>query len=539
MKTIKINKSVCSLMGAALLTIHCSLFTACSDYLEVEPTNALLTSTFYKTESEVNFALNGLYGSLKPVAKYQFCMSEMRSDNIWITAETRQNDYVDIATFNANGLLTDGTIRTAWADYYTIVASANTILEKIDDVDFAKESVKTQYKAEAHFIRALAYFDLVRFFGNIPLAEHVLTTDEAFKLGQSPAKDIYEQIIVPDLQYAVEHLAETAVDYQGTAHPERVTNVAAKALLGKVYLTMAGFPLNQTDKKAQATSLFKEVLDYADANSKFWAQDMDEWNSMWIHENDGKYFIFEIQYIAQKDEGNPMVTLSVPQNPGTDWCSYNLITGTHLYIEKGLQNHYIERDAATNEYIDQRVGGTMNIRTSTGEDNEAYTPTGNTFFVKFFENRLKRTAMGYSDMDAQIVDRTYWPQNWPVIRLEDIMLLYAECVGPTTQGYTMLNRIRTRAGLPSLSGLSENAFQEAVAKERRYELAEEGHRWHDLVRQNTYVENIRNMFDADDTTVDGTYRQLMSRVTADMYLYPIPQSQIEVRAGLYKQNAGY
>lgn len=538
MKKIKINKSVSSLIGAALITIHCTLFTACSDYLDVDPTNALMTGTFYKTESQVNFALNGLYGSLKPVAKYQFCLSEMRSDNVWISADTKQNDYVDIAMFNANGLLTDATIRTAWADYYTIVASANTLLEKIDDVEFKDEAVKTQYKAEARFIRALAYFDLVRFFGNIPLAEHVLTVEEAFRLGQSPAKDIYEQLIVPDLQFAVENLDETAKDYQGTAHPERVTKVAAKALLGKVYLTMAGFPLNQTERKAEAARLFKEVIDYADANGKYWAADMDEWQKMWIHENDNKYFIFEIQYIAEKDEGNPMVTLSVKANPGNDWCSYNLITGTYIYIEKGLQNHYIER-GEDNSYIDQRIYGTMNTRTGTGEDNESYTPTGNTFFVKFFENRFKRADLGYSDMDAQIVDRTYWPQNYPIIRLEDIMLLYAECVGPTLDGYEMVNKIRNRAGLPSLTGLGDDAFQKAVANERRYELAEEGHRWHDLVRHNTYVETIRNMFDADDTTVDGTYRALMSRVTEDMYLYPIPQSQIEVRAGLYQQNPGY
>lgn len=513
--------------------------SSCSDYLDVEPTNALLTSTFYSTESQVNDALNGLYGAIKPVAKYEFCLSEMRSDNVWITADTRQNDYVDICTFNANGLLTDATIRSCWADYYTIIASANTILKRIDDVTFSDETVKTQYKAETRFLRALAYFDLVRFFGNIPLALDVLTNDEAFALGQSTADVIYEKGIVPDLEYAIEYLAETATDFLGAARPERVTQVAAKALLGKVYLTMAGFPLNQSDKKSLATTLFKEVIDYAETSGKFWAADMDEWNEMWIHENDNKYHIFEIQYITEKDEGNPMVTLSVPQNPGTQWCALNLVVGTHIYIERGLQNHFIQRDEITNEYMDQRIGGTMNIRTGTGEDNESYTPTGNTFFVKFFENKLKRADLGYSDMDAQIVDRTYWPQNWPVIRLEDIMLLYAECVGATDEGYAMLNKIRARAGLEALYGLTEDEFQTAVANERRYELAEEGQRWHDLVRHNTFVETIKNMFYDDDTTVDGTYRAFMSRVNENMYLYPIPLSQIEVRAGLYQQNPGY
>lgn len=93
--------------------------------------------------------------------------------------------------------------------------------------------------------------------------------------------------------------------------------------------------------------------------------------------------------------------------------------------------------------------------------------------------------------------------------------------------------------MDELSGLSEEDFQEAVANERRYELAEEGHRWFDLVRQNKYVETLRQMFIDDDTTVSGTYAAFATRVTKDMYLYPIPQSQIEVRVGLYTQNPGY
>ena len=77
------------------------------------------------------------------------------------------------------------------------------------------------------------------------------------------------------------------------------------------------------------------------------------------------------------------------------------------------------------------------------------------------------------------------------------------------------------------------------ANERRYELAEEGHRWFDLVRQNKYVETLKAMFINDDTTTSGTYAAFANRVTKDMYLYPIPQSQIEVREGLYTQNPGY
>ncbi|MBR1388374.1 MAG: RagB/SusD family nutrient uptake outer membrane protein, partial [Prevotella sp.] len=150
MKTNKYNK-VYVLLCTALFTFHYSLFTSCSDYLDVEPTNAIRTGSFYSTESQVNDALTGLYGSLKVLPTYMFTMSEMRSDNTWITADVKQNDYVDIATFNANGLLTANMVKNCWADYYTTIASANTLLDKMEDVAFADEDVKNQYRAEARF----------------------------------------------------------------------------------------------------------------------------------------------------------------------------------------------------------------------------------------------------------------------------------------------------------------------------------------------------------------------------------------------------
>lgn len=525
-------------MGVAICVML--TLTACNDYLQVDPTNGIKTDNFYRTTSEIDDALSGLYGALKPLPKYLFVMSEIRSDNVWVLTDTKQNDYVDVATFNANGLLTDNIVKTCWADYFTVVASANTLLAKIEQISFSDEAVKKQYIAEARFIRALAYFDLVRFFGRVPMSTTALSSAEAFQLGQSEPKEVYDEVIIPDLQYAVENLAEVAYDYQKSKHTERVTNIAAQALLGKVYMTMAGFPLNDTGKKNLAQNLFKGVIDYAFDNDKYWAKNIDEWNKMWIHENDNKYFIFEIQYICAADEGNPMVTLTVPSNPGLDWCANNLVTGTKLYIEKGLQNHYIEIDKSLGDYVDQRAGGTMNlVETYDEEGNLISASSGNTFYVKFFENRIKRSKLGFTDMDAQIIDRTYWPQNYPIIRLEDVMLLYAECVGNTTEGYEMLNKIRERAGMDELDGLTADEFQEAVANERRYELAEEGHRWFDLIRQNKYVETMKAMFVNDDNTVDGTYANFANRVNANMYLYPIPQSQIEVRAGLYTQNEGY
>lgn len=111
--------------------------------------------------------------------------------------------------------------------------------------------------------------------------------------------------------------------------------------------------------------------------------------------------------------------------------------------------------------------------------------------------------------------------------------MYAELVGPTSEGYNAINRIRERAGLLPLSGLSADEFQQAVRRERQYELAGEGYRWFDLVRWNTYVDTMKDLFNEYDMQ---DYAKL---VTKDSGLYPIPLSQIQVLEGLYTQNPGY
>ena len=102
-----------------------AIFASCSDYLDVDPKDKNSTENFYKTEAQIDQALTGVYGGLKQVSLCALQMSEQRSDNMWITNDTKQNDNVDIALFNADALVNDNTIKNCWADYFTIVASAN------------------------------------------------------------------------------------------------------------------------------------------------------------------------------------------------------------------------------------------------------------------------------------------------------------------------------------------------------------------------------------------------------------------------------
>ncbi len=508
--------------------------TSCGDnWLNVESQNTESIDSFYKTPAQMDQGLNGIYNGLLPLSTYSTLMSEFRSDNTWVGLDLdAQRDYTDIATFNPN-ISNILTLENAWKDLYEIVARANTFLSKTDGVTFMTEEIKLQYIAEARFLRALAYFDLVRYFGRVPMVTEPLSPQEAFFVKQSEASEIYDQVIVPDLQYAVSNLPLQPLTYlNAKASAGRANQTAAKSLLGRVYLTMAGFPLNNTEKKELAKGLLEEVIDYAFANKKHWASTGNEWQRMWISDNDNKYHIFEIQYILLSGQGNPMVFESGTKL-NKDYTKVDF-RGNRLYCDDQLNT--MLKTIENGKYQDARCLATIDTTKFINNDGVRY---GNDdFFIKFTEHKIKRAALGYSNIDDQITDYNYWPINYPLIRLEDVMLMYAEIVGPTTKGLKMVNDIRTRAGLIAIpTNCTATEFQEYVDRERQLEFAFEGIRWHDLVRHNNlqaikdkYIRNVRKHVDSP------SYAE---RVKAGTHLYPIPESQMKAKEGLYEQNEAY
>ena len=524
--------------GGLALTLTLS---SCESWLEVEPNDTRTTDYFYTTPNEMEQALIGIYNGLLPIANYSWMLSEVRSDNAWVDKTTdKQRDYIDIGTFNPN-ISTISTLSSAWNDLYEIVARANMFLSKTDGVTFSDEKIKNQFIGEAKFLRALAYFDLVRYFGHIPIVLEPVSVNEAMTIKQSKQVDVYETAIVPDLEDAVRKLVDTPLNYQGNnASAGRATLVAAKSLLGRVYLTMAGYPVQDESKKALAEQLFSEVIDYARANNKYWAQTGDEWQKVWISDNDNKYHIFEIQYIASKNYGNPMVFNSVPQV--NDSYTKLEMSGNRIWCEARLAGRFKLMDT---EGVSLDIRCPSTIYTDDFVDDDGVPYTGGPFFQKFFEHKMKRKMLGYEDIDAQIADRTYFPINYPIIRLEDVMLMYAEIVGPTDKAKSLVNDICERAGVPTVPDhVTPERFAEIVDWQRRLELASEGIRWHDLVRQNRYVEVLQEMFKFNGSDENGviskpeTY-ELYKLVTKDAYIYPIPDSQMKVKEGLYEQNKGY
>lgn len=537
-----ILKNIAYTAGALLLT------ASCSDYLDVQMTESVNPKTFYKTEAQIDQAITGMYNVISVIPKDRWFLSEVRSDNVWMEKEII-NGASEICYFLNSDLVSNGQVETAWTEYYSMSANANAILDNIDNASFNNENIRNEYRAEARFIRALAYFDLVRFFGNIPYSTTSLTPELSLEVTQSSAKEVYDSIIVPDLQYASENLMETFVRYDNKTAGAvgRATKMAAKALLAEVYVTMTGYPIQDESKKSDALTLLKEVIDYSAANGdKWWAPDMDTWNKMWIHENDNKYFIFEIQadIDASTSQGSTITPYTVDRswNNNGIYGGKNTQTNGHSYgypfVEPGLRDYFLTKNAS-GEYADQRCTGTITVQNAKGGNlsgNECY-------FVKFWENKLKRETLGYSDMSSLLLSKTTtWPQNFPIIRLENIMLYYAELAG-MEEGLPYLNKIHERATGESYSMAdfaTEEDYQEAVLNERRYELAEEGQRWFDLVRLNKWQEVLKNMFITDGpTTTNSLLVGYADNVLPFTYLYPIPLDELQVKDGLYTQNEGY
>lgn len=158
---------------------------------------------------------------------------------------------------------------------------------------------------------------------------------------------------------------------------------------------------------------------------------------------------------------------------------------------------------------------------------------------KYLPTKRKIAALGMSlNPEENMLDYNDWPVNYPVLRLEDMMLLYAELLadeGNVTEAMSYVNKIRERAGCDPETASSKDEALKYIKRERRIELMGEGIRWFDQIRYGTWKQDICDMFDRYHNP-DGMDK---ANVKDGYYLYPIPLNQINVTPGLYKQNADY
>jgi hypothetical protein len=379
---------------------------------------------------------------------------------------------------------------------YTGITRANYILEHKDNIDFVG---KDHILAEAKFLRAYYYFELVKYFGDVPLIiDKRIGIEEALQIPRSPKAEVYAQI-EKDFSEAAQVLNPIA------AQKGRATKGAALAFLGKVYLYQ--------NKFSEAASTFDEVI-----NSGSYSL-IPNYNDLFsvANENNSET-VFDVQYTGLEGgsygcliclEGNAAVGFQgIRQYNGPvygDGNSYNLPT-QELY---DAFSPIDPRRAATVLDIDAFIAAQPNASSIT----YAIGAGGHT---GFYNNKyIKRQGeIGLPDNDLTS------PVNYRVMRYADVLLMAAEAhyqLGNSSQAQILVNQVRTRAGIP---GISVNSIDK-IYKERRYELSGEGLRFFDLVRTGQAADFIQGF-------VSGKHE-----------LFPIPQVEIDLAGGNWSQNPGY
>ncbi|MDR7129694.1 hypothetical protein J2X69_002039 [Algoriphagus sp. 4150] len=487
MKNILKYSSLC-----ALLVI---LMSACnSDFLDLAPISQENSTNFYKTASDMENALTAVYGSLQYGGTYYSSMhviGELRSDNTEITNPNAGANLQAVDDFTNDAV--NSISSTTWNAHYQGIQAANIVIDKIVEVSMDEE-LKARYVGEAKFLRALLYFNLVRIYGDVPLVLQMITNPEqGYAFTRNSVEEVYAQIIA-DLT-----VAETDLPYSyASAEAGRATKGAAMALLGKVYLTR---------KDWQAAS--QKLKDVIDASGQTGYRLMDSYGDIFgpTNENNAES-IFEVQFSSSSNgEGSPFTNQFAPIGSGTAVVAVGNPLGQN--IPTG------DMDAA---YGENDLRKEYSMATS-------YQLNGNEVMHNYIL-KYSGTPAAYLDSD----------NNWIVLRYADVLLMYAEALNeisfqPDGEAFVLLNQIRSRAGLPEMTSsasgpeyliTSQQEFRDAVAKERRVELAFEGHRWFDLIRTDEALNVLSD-----------------KGMQSHHVLFPIPQSQIDINPGVIEQNPGY
>ncbi|MBT5437574.1 MAG: RagB/SusD family nutrient uptake outer membrane protein [Flavobacteriales bacterium] len=478
-----------------LSVFACIMFTGCEKFLNVTPPFTQDAENYFQTPADYEMALTGAYDLLQSTFMNVW-ISEIASDNTIAGGEsvndTQGLHQIDNMTHGG----VNNELRNVMRWMYSGITRCNFIMENKDNIDFTG---KNKIIAEAKFLRAFYYFELVKFFGDIPLViDQRIGAEEVTQIERAPKAEVYAQI-ESDLTSAIPDLDLISL-MKG-----RASKGAAQSLLGKVYLYQ--------NKFSEAATTFDEVI-----NSGAYALINDYSQLFSVASENNSETVFDVEYTGAEGGGyGCLVCLEGNAGPGFqgirqyvgpvygDGNSYNLPT-QDLYDafssfdgRRGVTILDIEAFIAEQDNPDL-ISYAIGAGGHTGYYNNKY---------------IKRQGeIGLPDNDLTS------PVNYRVIRYADVLLMAAEAhfqsgnVG-AAQGY--FNEIRARAGVQPFPISSI----EDIYNERRLELACEGHRFFDLVRTGQAEQHI-------DGFVVGKHE-----------LFPIPQLEIDLAGGNWSQNPGY
>lgn len=515
MKIQNILKSSLSIAALSLAALS-STFTAC-DFLDRQPFDKV-DPTVEVTDAVALSMANACYRTLQS--------SNMYNQRIWTLDIVAGNSNVGagggtdgletVQAANFTTLSDNGMALYMWRSPWVGIGQCNILIQSMESADGLSEAVRNQCLGEALFLRAHYYFILVRLYGAVPTRLTPYEPGTSTAIARDKIETNYENIIA-DLKRAAELLPmkqEYAAKDLG-----RATKDACYTELANVYLTLAGHGLsingmNRQEYYEAVADLCTEVENMGyDLESCKYEDNFDAT----IH--NGGESIFEVQFSGDKEYdfwGN---------NPQSSWLSTFMGPRNSDFVAGSWG-----WNQPTEEFVRQYEEGDLRKAITIFYDGcPVWDPDGVNKPYKSSYSNTGYNVRKFLVTKAISPDFNTSPANFVVYRFADVLLMKAEALNEVrpSEAYASINRVRRRAGLKDLSGLSQDEMREAIIHERRIELAFEGHRWFDMIRIND-----------GQYAVDFLHSIGKTNATKDRLIFPIPQTERDANP-LMGQNPGY
>jgi starch-binding outer membrane protein, SusD/RagB family len=489
MKNLFYNAIISGLM--IFLTMGCS-----KDFLERNDPGALTYDKLYHTKEDFVAALAGCYQSIMGPATTNVYFGDITADNCYISRYQPSGSMPDIDKLVVTPANSD--LDAYWANNFSTIQRVNMLIDKLAASEVTENDQKV-FIAEARFLRAYSYFNLLRVFGGVPIYDQLVDINAIYDIPRASEEEV-STLIISDLTEA-----KNIDSYRTPADLEtaggKASTTAAKTLLGKLYMWKKDFANAETTFADIVATSGKQLVDL----SVLYNPDQP-----YNHE-----IIFSINYERVNGFGSPFVTAAIP---------YNSPIGIYPNVnQKGGAGAFMLEPYVVDKFSTDDKRATMLIDTL------------------IFENLgiLDTNIFSSKYLDLQTTFNYWSGSNTIILRYADVLLSYSEVLNEnnkTAQAYPYVNQVRNRAGIGDLpAGYSKEQMSQALADERQKEFIMEGDRWFDMVSRGlNFIKQEMNSY------IPNAYleQNRILVVKDNCLLFPIPETQRQVKP-ILEQNPGY
>lgn len=500
-----------------LISVVTVLTTSCKKgFLEENPKRSVTPETFYKTGSDLDLASIALYNNLNAAFNQSDGFAPLwGGDDVTVVRSGNKETWSDYDTYQPVSSNQGATY--FWNSLYNTIKSCNALLNNYKGAAAATSEQRDQAAGQAFFIRAVSYFFLTRIWGPLPL---VTDTKVDFNIALSGPEDVYK-LIVSDLQNAENLLPN---QWDGARRQNGIdiapTAGSAKSLLANVYLTMAGWPLKQTQYYQLSAQKAKEVIDNKATWSYYLTPDFaDLWNEKgnYNHETTfGCYYNVKVPNAWGNNSGNARPNSFEPEEEGGWGDGYGEIN----FYNKFPPGPRKDATYQTIYYVNNDPANVVDWQHTTKQ---------HPYIQKF-------------RFDEDYDPLTHYNNNWInnrtvyLMRYAEVLLTYAEAqtmsAAPDASAYEAVNQVKLRAGVSSLTpGLSQADFRDSVIAERGWEFAgvePGGARWFDLIRTETV-----GKANSDRAPSEEKLNNIPNDITHTNYWAPYPYQDQQLNPNLH------